>query len=205
MDPDLQKLRDLAKELLEANGGDVGKTAPKFLSALKPRLLLALTTEYLARIAPRFKTPEPASRRRQGAHQRKATIGMPTVGQRAAAIRAKDAIADSIFKRKIRGSGPLGDISVNQLRAIAREQAHTATSFLQRGYDDAVESIACEILSNHCVAADPFAKVRDVVSERVATKAFEAAKIKAAEVIRDGSSRVATELIESARQPIAAE
>jgi hypothetical protein len=49
------------------------------------------------------------------------------------------------------------------------------------------------------VAADPFAKVSDVIPAKVAVEAFEDAKLKAAEVIRDGSAKIAHDLIASAR------
>ena len=88
---------------------------------------------------------------------------------------------------------------MHELRAIAESQARTAGDFLQRGYDDAVEAIACIALSEYCVAADPFAKVAEVIPAKVAAKAFEDAKLKAAEVIRDGSAKVAHDLIATAR------
>jgi hypothetical protein len=104
-----------------------------------------------------------------------------------------------IFNRRIRGVGRLGNIHVHELRAIAESQASTAASFLQRGYDDAVEAILCITLTQHCVAADPFAKVVDVIPDKIAEQALENAKLKAAEVIRDGSAKVAHDLIAIAR------
>jgi hypothetical protein len=46
-------------------------------------------------------------------------------------------------------------------------------------------------------------KVSDAIPAKVAVQAFEDAKIKAAEVIRDGSAKVAHDLIASARKPVA--
>jgi hypothetical protein len=162
--------------------------------------------DYLSKLPAKAKLPQPSSgrmksskpvgRRREGAHRRS---GIPTKRAKAGAVAAMKTVAHAIFARKIRGAGALGDIHVNELRAIAESQASTATSFLQRGYDDAVESIACVIMSDHCVAADPFAKVSDVIPARVAVKAFEDAKLKAAEVIRDGSAKIAHDLIAAAR------
>lgn len=162
---------------------------------------------------PRAPTPPPAAqlgggkgpvgRRREGPKRRgsKVITGMPTAAQRAGAVAARKVIASGIFARKIRGEGPIGRVQVHRLRAIAEAQASTSASFLQRGYDDAVEAIACMLLNDHCVAADPFAMVQDVIPAKKVSAAFEAAKVRAAEVIRDGSAKVARDLIASAREP----
>jgi hypothetical protein len=125
---------------------------------------------------------------------------MPSAAQKAGAIKAGTAIKHEIFERRVRGTGRLGDIYIHELRALAESQASTATSFLQRGYDDAVESILLLMLNDHCVASEPFTKVRDAIAPAVVEAKLKAAKIKAAEVIRDGSIRVAHELMASAQR-----
>jgi hypothetical protein len=198
------KLRTTAETVLKASGGNIKKGAPKFAALLAQpsnrALLVVLAAQYLSQLPrPRRQPPKPKGRRREGAHRR--SVGTPSKHAKAGAIAALKTISHEIFARRIRGAGRLGDIRVHELRAIAESQAATATSFLQRGYDDAVESIACAIISDHCVAADPFAKVADVIPVKIAVKAFEDAKIKAAEVIRDGSAKIASDLIASARTP----
>jgi hypothetical protein len=206
---DFDKLRAAAQEALRSNDNNVKKTAPVFARVLienaRRPLLVALCVDYLSRLpsAPKAaptakqKPPKPIGRRRQGKHRR--PVGTPTPQQKAGAVAAGKAVAHEIFVRRIRGAGLLGNIRIHELRAIAESQASTAASFLQRGYDDAVEAIACITLSGHCVAADPFAKVADVIPANVAVEAFEDAKLKAAEVIRDGSAKVAHDLIAAAR------
>jgi len=142
---------------------------------------------------------QPKGRRRQGKHRRTAAVGTPSSRAKAGAVAAMKLATAEIFNRKIRGAGRLGNVRMHELRAIAESQARTAGDFLQRGYDDAVEAIACIALSEYCVAADPFAKVAEVIPAKVAAKAFEDAKLKAAEVIRDGSAKVAHDLIATAR------
>jgi hypothetical protein len=211
MSSDLAKLQATASTVLQAS--DNRKAAAAKLArtlmedAMRP-LLVALCMDYLTRLPDPVDAPkaapqsQPASRRRQGRHQRTKTIGTPTPQARAGAIAARTLVADEIFRRRIRGEGPLGNIQINRLRAIAESQATTATSFLQRGYDDGVEAIACQILSDYCVAADPFAVVADAIPARVAKRAFADAKIKAAQVIADASTRTANDLIASARPPV---
>lgn len=209
---DANKLRTVAIEALRLNDGNIKKAAPKLArklleNASRP-LLIALCANYLSALPKSEDAPAPKptarkpvkahSRRREGAHRR---TGLPTSKQRAGAIAAKSIVADEIFLRKIRGEGPLGSIQVNRLRAIAESQSMTAVSFLERGYDDAVEAIVCQTLSDYCVTADPFAKVVDVIPAKVAEKAFKDARIQAAEIIRDGSAKIAHDLVESARNP----
>jgi hypothetical protein len=136
------------------------------------------------------------SRRRPGPH-RKPT---PTRAQKLGALKAEKTYVETVFDRKMRGGRKLGEIRVHELRAIAEASASTATSFLQRGYEDAVETFACVALSNYCVTSDPFAKVRDVIKPSVATTIFEKAKISAAESLRDGSGRLAKELLAAAQK-----
>jgi hypothetical protein len=200
------KLRTIADDMLRSSHGDANKAAPRLARALledaNRAALIALCADYLARLpkapAVRRKRPEPVGRRREGKHRRQ--VGTPSAAAKAGAVTAMQAIHHEIFQRRVRGVGRLGNIHVHELRAIAESQATTAASFLQRGYDDAVEAIALTTLSGYCVAADPFAKVPDVIPAKVAVKAFEDAKIKAAEVIRDGSAKIASDLIASARE-----
>jgi hypothetical protein len=209
---DLEKFNILAIEALRLANGNIKKVAAKFAHELTDnanrQLLIALVADYLGRlpssvtVQPRAKAavpPKPVGRRRQGKHRRTAAIGTPSSRAKAGAVAAMKLASAEIFNRKIRGVGRLGNIHVHELRAIAESQAATAASFLQRGYDDAVEAIACITLTQHCVAADPFAKVVDIIPEKIAIKAFDDAKLKAAEVIRDGSAKVAHDLIAAAR------
>jgi hypothetical protein len=209
---DFELLNTLATETLRLANGNIKRAAPKFAYALTENanrpLLIVLVADFLTRLPSSATTqsraqaaapPKPIGRRRQGKHRRTAAIGTPSVRAKAGAVAAMKLASAEIFNRKIRGVGRLGNIHVHELRAIAESQAATAASFLQRGYDDAVEAIACITLTQHCVAADPFAKVVDVIPEKVAIKAFNDAKIKAAEVIRDGSAKVAHDLIAAAR------
>jgi hypothetical protein len=199
-------LRTIGEETLRSNGGDVKKAAAMLARSLvessKRPLLIAFIIDYLERLPgaskARHKALKPIGRRREGRHRRR-MIGTPSAQAKAGAAAAAKAIQHEIFARRIRGAGVLGKIHVHELRAIAESQASTAASFLQRGYDDAVEAIACITLSGYCVAADPFAKVSDVIPAKVAVEAFEDAKLKAAEVIRDGSAKIAHDLIASAR------
>lgn len=213
-----EKLKATATEILQSTDGDVTKAAPKLARSLMENtrrpLLVALATDYLERL-PSVKTetpetatpspkpskqPKPIGRRREGPHRR-IKLGTPTAAQKAGAVKAGSVIRHEIFERRIRGSGRLGDIYIHELRALAESQAATATSFLQRGYDDAVESILLLMLNDHCVASEPFTKVRDAVPPNVVEAKLKAAKLKAAEVIRDGSIRVAHDLLASAHKP----
>ena len=133
------------------------------------------------------------SRRRPGPHRRPAK--MPTRAQKTGAIRAEQTYVETIFDRKLRGGRKLGDVRLHELRAIAESSAQNAVSFLTRGYEDAVEVIACTMLSKYCVASDPLARIRDVIKPTVASKIFDQAKIKAAEELRDGSDKLAKNLI----------
>jgi len=219
MNTTTDKLRTAAIEILKSTDGNVTKAAPKFASMLmenaKRPLLIALAADYLDRLPLKTETPEtaeaptlspkpskspkPIGRRREGPHRR-VKLGTPSAAQKAGTVKAGTVIRHEIFERRIRGAGRLGDIHIHELRAIAESQASTATSFLQRGYDDAVESILLLMLNDHCVASEPFTKVRDAVPPNVVEAKLKAAKIKAAEVIRDGSIRVAHDLIASAHK-----
>lgn len=212
-----EKLKTAATEILKMNDGNITKAATKLASALlenqRRPLLIALAADYLERISMAEDAPaaeatappkskgkrEPVSRRREGPHRR-IKLGTPTAAQKAGTVAAGKIIKHEIFERRIRGAGQLGDIHIHELRAIAESQASTATSFLQRGYDDAVESILLLMLNDHCVASEPFVKVRDAVPPGVVEAKLKAAKLKAAEVIRDGSIRVAHDLLASAHK-----
>lgn len=211
-----EKLRTAALEILKLNDGNITKAAAKLAHALienqRRPLLIALAADYLVRLSSTDVAPEeataptktkpkrePTSRRREGPHRR-IKLGTPTAAQKAGTVAAGKVIKHEIFERRIRGAGRLGDIHIHELRAIAESQASTATSFLQRGYDDAVESILLLMLNDHCVTAEPFVKVRDAVPPGVAETKLKAAKLKAAEVIRDGSIRVAHDLLASAHK-----
>jgi hypothetical protein len=210
-----EKLRTAAVEILKSTDGDITKAASLLARALMDNarrpLLIALAADYLSRLSPTAEAPapapaaplkkkrEPISRRREGPHRR-IKLGTPTAAQKAGTVAAGKIIKHEIFERRIRGAGRLGDIHIHELRAIAESQASTATSFLQRGYDDAVESILLLMLNDHCVASEPFVKVRDAVPPGVVEAKLKAAKLKAAEVIRDGSIRVAHDLIASAHK-----
>jgi hypothetical protein len=213
---DLDKLNTAAAEVLRLNDGNIKKAAPKLAHALienaRRPLLIALVADYLTRLPnapvehPDAKTktqpaapPKPVGRRRQGKHRRTAAIGTPTPHARAGAVAAMKLATAEIFNRKIRGAGRLGNIEVHQLRAISEDLANTTGEFVQRGFDDGVEAIALSMMSDHCVAADPFAKVVDVIPAKVAEQAFKDAKIRTAQVFAAASAKIAHDLIAAAR------
>lgn len=72
------------------------------------------------------------------------------------------------------------------------------TRFMNRGYEDAVDLFACTALANHCVAADPFALVRDTIKSSVVISIYEKAQKAAAEAISSNSDRLSQELIDAA-------
>jgi hypothetical protein len=199
-----EKLKEVARVLLAKVKGGIDQAVPLFTAAvLKDRGLLDdLAAAYLSTVVlPRPK--DKPSRRREGAHRRPNRRLVPTQEQKSAARRVVRAEASlTIWNRKLRGGRTLGDLHVNELRAYAEDAANTATSFLNRGFDDAWEAIALTMLNNHCVAADPFASVKDTVKTATATDIFESARICAAEQIRDASARTARELLaRAADQP----
>jgi hypothetical protein len=220
MQTDLTKLNADADELLRLNGNDINRAAAKLALTLvenaKRPLLVALIADWLAHrpasmlsagAPPKISLRQgketaraPIGRRREGPHRRHKAIAVAKISTKAGAIAARKVEAHAIFKRKIRGAGPIGSIRVHELVAISEGQAATAASFLQRGFDDAVESIACHMLSKYCIAADPFALVRDVIPARVIVKTFEAATVKAAEVINAATTRVAHDVIATGQQ-----
>ena len=200
------ELRKAATELLDEH-----KTIAAAAEALSAKLArdnalrLAAAAYILAEVnmpktatAKEKRGKEIHSRRRPGPHRRPAK--MPTRAQKTGAIRAEQTYVETIFDRKLRGGRKLGDVPVHELRAIAEASAETAVSFLTRGYEDAVEVIACTMLSKFCVASDPFARIRDVIKPAVVSKIFDQAKIKAAEELRDGSAKLAKNLIAIAQQ-----
>jgi hypothetical protein len=188
---DLEKLNTAATEVLRLNDGNIKKAAPKLAHALienaRRPLLIALVADFLTRLpnAPTVQPPpkpqpatppKPVGRRRQGPHRRIAAIATPSPHAKAGAVAAMKLATAEIFNRKIRGAGRLGNIEVHQLRAISEDLANTTGEFVQRGFDDGVEAIALSMMSDHCVAADPFAKVVDVIPAKVAEQAFKDAK-----------------------------
>jgi hypothetical protein len=200
-----RELRDLAEALFQRHGGDPQRAAAELNARLAkdPDLRLAIVIDWLSAMIPTVKH----SRRRPGPHRtpskRRST---PTSDQKAAAVRAELKLTASIiFDRVLRGGRRLGDLRCNELMAFAEQSAATATGFLSRGYDDAVDAIGCKLLahhvSEHVRITDPFAVVRDVVKPAVATKVFDQAKISAAEMIRDGSARLARELMDRGGAP----
>lgn len=204
---DLEKLVALAADTMRTV--DIKRAAPKFARVLMENanrpLLIALVADFLARLpdvaAPEQSTSEPTelqkgpiARQREGKHRRPTKVPGPLA--RAGEIASRKHLADSIFLRSIRGAGPLGRIKMHELRTIAQSQASIAVEFLHRGYDDAVEAILCKSIAEHCVAADPFAAVEDVISAAKAAEFEETARMRAAQVLRDGGARIARDLIE---------
>jgi hypothetical protein len=166
------------------------------LLATDAKLRDAIADDYLARLrAKRAPAPKPHSRRRVGPHR----SPLPTKAQKAGALAAEKTYATAIFDRQIRGGRRLGDVRIHELRAVAEQAATTAVSFLQRGYDDAVETFLCVMLSKHCVAAEPFTTVEQAIKPSVATAILDKAKVRAAEMLRDGGAKMARELVAAAQ------
>lgn len=206
---DLEKLAALAADAMRA--ADIKRAAPRLARALMENsnrpLLIALVADFLTRQPEVAKMPTtttestelqiekgPIGRRREGKHRRPTKVPGPLA--RAGEIASRKHLADSIFSRSIRGAGPLGRIKMHELRTIAQSQASIAVEFLHRGYDDAVEAILCKLISEHCMSADPFAAVEDVISAAKAAEFEEAARLRAAKVVRDGGARIVHDLIE---------
>jgi hypothetical protein len=193
-------LRTIAADLLRTHK-TVAAAAAELVTMMMAddKLQLAVATEFLRSLANTKSAPHVVrSRRRPGPHK---SPKQPTAAQKAGALRAEKQYIASIFDHRLRGGQRLGQIRVHELRAIAEASASTATSFLTRGYEDAVEAIACTRMTQHCVAVDPFALVKDVIKATIAKDIFEQAKIDAAEVIRDGSAKLARDLIARAQKP----
>jgi hypothetical protein len=186
--------------LLQEHKGSTKAAAAAFadLIAKNATLRAAVARDVVERIAKMSKSKNVHSRRRVGPHRRHAKT--PSKAQKAGALRAEQTFAEAIFERKLRGGVVLGNVRVHELRAIAEKTATTATSFLARGYDDAVEVIGLTMLSKHCVASDPFALLRDVIKPSVVPNTFERARIKAAEMIRDSSAKIARDLLAAGGQ-----
>jgi hypothetical protein len=209
---DLEKLAALAADAMRTV--DIKRAAPKLARTLMENanrpLLIALVADFLTRQPDVAKLPitttestelqtqhaekGPIGRRREGKHRRPTKVPGPLA--RAGEIASRKHLADSIFSRSIRGAGPLGRIKMHELRTIAQGQAFLAVEFLHRGYDDAVEAILCKLISEHCMSADPFAAVEDVISAAKAAEFEETARLRAAKVLRDGGARIARDLIE---------
>ena len=195
----------MAKLNLRSIGFSILKTNASFVDAVRKfadriadsdDLRLALAADYLKKLPRPERRKEISARRRVGPHRKRSTT--PTAAQKKAAVKAEKIYVETIFDHKIRGGRKLGDVRVNELRAIAENSANTSVSFFQRGYEDAVETFVALMLSRHCVAADPFAKVRDTIKASVVKAVLDKAKISAAELIRDRSAKVAADLIAAA-------
>jgi hypothetical protein len=202
------QLRSAALALFKEHGTIAAAATPLADQLAKDsELRLLAATEILRAVVPKSarKRPAPHARRRTGPHRRpeERKTKLPSTAQKAGALQAERAYRDTIFERKLRGGRKLGDVRIHELRAIAQDSAETATSFLTRGYEDAVETIACTMLAGHCIAADPHATVRETIKASIATSIYERARVKAAEAIRDGSAKLATDLLAvAAAQPI---
>lgn len=201
-------LRSAALELLKQHTTIAAAAGP--FAAMLTRdadLRMLAATEILRLVGPKFarEQPVPRSRRRTGPHrkpakpkQAAAASKLPTTQQKAGALQAERAYHAAIFEQKMRGGRKLGDIRVHELRAMAQASAETASSFLTRGYEDAVETFICTMLAGYCVSADPHATVRETIKPAVASTICERAKLRAAEIIRDGSARLAHDLLAAA-------
>ena len=204
----LTRLRNMARAAMEHHH-DIAAAANELARMLIMRrhrsLLIALIGEFLIKLPPavpvglKRKPSKVHGRRREGPHQRRATGASKRT--KAGGVAAMKLVATEIFSRQIRGVGQLGNIHVNELRAIAKAQGNIAGRFVERGYDDGVEAIALGIMADNCQAADPFGKVRDVIPGHVAVEAFKEAQIRAAVIMRDASAKVAEDLIAAARKP----
>jgi hypothetical protein len=186
-------LRETAAQFLRMHQTPDAAASPfADLIATDEGLRRALALNYLQSIAPK----EPASRRRPGPHRRPG--GMPTERQKLAAITAERVYTDQIFARKLRGGKTLGEIHVHELRALAKSAAEMTTRFVLRGHEDAVDLFACTALANYCVAADPFALVKDTIKSSVVVSIYEQAKKVAAEKLPLMSEQMTDELINAA-------
>jgi hypothetical protein len=178
----MANLRDVARSHIEKNGDPI-KAAPGFVAALlKDRSLLAdLALDYLKTVAPpkKKKPPKPVSRHRPGRHRRPGTPGMPSEINREAARTADRHLAAVVFERKMRGGKKLGDLRWNELHAYKREAIATGVEMLNRGFDDVVEGIACDMIERHCVPADPFETVRNIIKAEDAMTIMEQARVEA--------------------------
>lgn len=143
------------------------------------------------------------SRSNGGPHRRRPDQRvLPTAEQKRGALMADRIFAADVFQRKLRGGRVLGDVQVGELRKMAEAARETMKDHIQRGYEDAVDAIACVNLEQQCdVASDPFAKVRDVIKPTVATKIYEQAQIRAAKALRDTSAKLTRKLIAAAQLP----
>lgn len=189
-------LHDAATAVLKKYPSSMAEAAKAFDAVLEKdqQLRFALLLLFLKSVAPKVQP----SRRKAGPHRRPALSKTPSARQKIGALRAERSYTTEIFSRKLRGGRTLGEIHVQELRAIARASAETAISFLGRGYEDAVDTFACTMLANHCVSADPMALVRDAIKSTTAIAAYEQARLAAAEALRDGGAKMAQDLITAA-------
>jgi hypothetical protein len=197
----LAELKVDAKRILESTTAALAPEALADHLLLKKNRsqLVAIAKVFLSTLGPKRKAPIPHARRRVGPHRKARERALvPTSEQKTGALAARAQVADLIFEHKLRGGKMLGEIRVHELKAIVEAAAHSATSLLWRGYEDAVDTFLCASLADHCVAADPFGLVKDMIKPSDAVKMLDRAKIRAAEALRDGSARLAKELITSA-------
>jgi hypothetical protein len=193
-----KELKEFAEKLVAA------KTRAASIEALaeaiaRERSLRMAAAEYVIDALPARapKRKELHSRRRIGPHR--AALKLPTAAQKTAALRAEHIYTATIFDRQLRGGKKLGDVRHHELRAIAERSAENAVSFLNRGFEDAVETIGLTMLARHCgMPSDPYAKVRDLIKPATAERIFQQAAAKAAEQIRDEGARLAKNLLEVA-------
>jgi hypothetical protein len=215
------RLSTLAKEKLAAAGGDIAKAALAIDRELasKTFLRIALISWMLNEIsvaadaksdakpadtdaekAPASKAKEIKARRKDGTHRKPS--GMPSSAQKASAVAAMTELSIGVFNRKLRGGHHLRTIKVRELRAIVYDSGHAAGSFINRGYEDAVDAILCRKLADHCVTSDPDLTVPDIVKEEIAARYFQESKIEAAKFIQNAAARIANDLSNPPPPPI---
>jgi hypothetical protein len=194
-----RKLKEAAEKIVaEAKDLPAAATAlAERLASDKALCLLAafIVIERLPKRAGRRR--ELPSRRRAGAHRAKAKL--PTAAQKTGALRAEQASTEMIYERKLRGGRQVGDVRMHEIKAIAEMSADNSLKFLFRGFEDAVEFFALTAISKHCVASDPYAKLRDIVKPSIIAKAFQKGAIDATEAMRDGAGELKRRLIAAAQ------
>jgi hypothetical protein len=186
--------RDLILELLKEYKNDVNMVATALTkqTGLDETLRRACILDYVTLVASDSANNK-QSRRREGPHRRSP---VRSAERKTATLEARQKLAKRlIFDRQIRGGGRLGDLRMHELRALAQMNAQTATSFLMRGVDDAVEAVALIKLSQHTVSADPFARVEDVFKAEVVATFFEQASLDVVRQFRDTSANLANSLV----------
>lgn len=138
------------------------------------------------------------ARRRIGPHRK--PIGVPTAAQKTGALIAEQNYTTTIFDRKLRGGRKVGDVRMHEVTAISKQSAGNMARFITRGFEDGVEMMALAMMAKHCVAADPYAKLRDILKPTLAEKIFKQAEIATAAWLAEESSGLANRLIQVAEQ-----